>query len=81
MTEPDHTTEKARNNTEANHTQSTNATKSTTNETSVKVNQITTTTTSPGINKFKSDNVTNHIQTICMPKIMKLNIFISLTFS
>ena len=81
MTEPDHTTEKPRNNTEANHTHSTNTTKSTTTEASDNVNQVTTTTTSPGIKKFKSDNVTNHVQKICMPKIMKLNTFIHLTFS
>ena len=69
VSEPDLTTVKPRTNTEANYTHSTNTTKSTTTEASDNVNQVTTTTTSPGIKKFKSDNVTNHVQKIRMPKI------------
>ena len=61
LNEPDPTMEGPRNNTDANFTQNINPTSSTTNGTSGNVNQVAS-TTAPGINKSRIDNVLHHLQ-------------------
>ena len=73
LNELDPTMERPRTNADSNFTQSINTTRSTTNGTSGNVNQAAS-TTPPGIEKFRIDNVPHHLQNKKVAK-MKNSIF------